>query len=112
MIGIFDCIWVATLQELSRIVEAAGGVDLPFNAITALAGSKALLHIAENEGLALGQQQAKLMMENSGGDLLNAMETLQLYGQGKQRNATNVGKKRGKVGNPGPHCQLACRMGM
>lgn len=87
------------LQELGKIVEASGGVELPFNAIPPLAGSKVLLRIAECEGLDLSAQHAKLVLENSAGDLLNAIETLQLYGQGKidQDLLSQRGKKGKKV---------------
>lgn len=72
-------------------------MEIPFNAIPSLTGSKVLLNIADSEGLSLSSHQAKLMVESSSGDLLNAIETLQLYGQGKLDPVLAMNrKKKGK----------------
>ena len=85
------------VQELSKIVDATNGMEVSFNAIPALTGSRVLLKIANSEGLAMEAQQAKMIVEYSNGDLLNAIETLQLFAQGKlDKGMATEAKKRGK----------------
>ena len=70
-------------QDLSRTLEAAGGCELTFNAITALTAARVLNRIAEAEGVPLEASTAQAIAGACGGDLLNAIETLQLYSCGK-----------------------------
>ena len=70
-------------QDLSRTLEAAGGCELTFNAITTLTAARVLKKIAEAEGVPLEASTAQAIAGACGGDLLNAIETLQLYSCGK-----------------------------
>jgi hypothetical protein len=64
-------------------LAASGASELAFNAITPLAATKVLQRIAESEALPLGAEEAASIAACCGGDLLNAIETLQLYGCGR-----------------------------
>ena len=93
------------LQDLSRTLEAAGGCELTFNAITALTAARMLNRIAEAEGVPLEASTAQAIAGASGGDLLNAIETLQLYSCGKQDPALLRRKKVGRGARPLSICK-------
>jgi hypothetical protein len=72
-----------SLQGLGKSLTASGATELSFNAITALSAAKVLQKIADSEAMPLRAEEATCIAACSGGDLLNAIETLQLYSCGK-----------------------------
>ncbi len=58
-------------------------MELSLAAVSVTAISKTLQKIAEAEAVPLNPEQAKSIAATANGDLLNAIETLQLYSTGK-----------------------------
>lgn len=64
-------------------LSACGAAELTFAGLSMTAVCKSLLRIAEAESVPLSPEQAKALASAANGDLLNAIETLQLYSSGK-----------------------------
>ena len=79
------------------MVMKAGATHVQFNPLADTFGAKALLAMAEKEGLPLSKEAAKHLAVQSAGDLFHAIETLQLACAGKPRNAAPASRK---VGHP------------
>ena len=82
------------MQGVTSRLSAAGAVELSFNSASLTAITKTLHRIAEAEAVDLSAEQAKSMAVSSNGDLLHAIETLQLYSCGK----VDLGLLKGKRG--------------
>ena len=69
------------MQGLS--LSSPGAVELSLGAVSVTAISKTLQKIAEAEAVPFSPEQARGIAASASGDLLNAIETLQLFSSGK-----------------------------
>ncbi|KAK9814703.1 hypothetical protein WJX72_010168 [[Myrmecia] bisecta] len=89
-------------KELMGVLDAAGAAHISFNPFTTPNISKALTRIAAEEGYSLASADVAGMADSAGGDLHNAVATLQLVCTGKAGrpaapgNAAKKGKGRGR----------------
>lgn len=71
------------LQDLIAELEAARAASISFNPITALSAAKALRAVLAREGLVLPEAELAAICEQAGGDLRNALNTLQFVCTGQ-----------------------------
>ena len=78
-------------------LASSGAVEMSLGAVSVTAISKTLQRIAEAESVPFAPDQARSIAASANGDLLNAIETLQLYSSGKVDLSLLKSKKGKKV---------------
>lgn len=91
--GISHTVSLETLQDLLRVIEAAGAQHVSLNPVTSTAMLKRISAVAAAERVALAPADAKALAESAAGDLRNALETLQLLCGGEAMKTALQAKK-------------------
>lgn len=76
-----------------RVIEAAGAHQVCLNPVTTAAMVKRISAVAAAERVPLAPADAKALAESAGGDLRNALETLQLLCGGEAMKTSLQAKK-------------------
>lgn len=101
------------LQEITGAVTRAGATHIQFNPLADTFTARALVAVAEKEGLRLSKEAAKQCALQASGDLFHAIECLQLSCAGKPRTKIQASpaKKVGEALSDGLH-HVAWQRGM